>query len=93
MDQYDWIDLTFTIGHKKNQLEHPELVKVFVGDNKLTFHKCFLTSFTATEGTIFIVAVQGVQRGISEFRSKSRNFILAVLNGNDSTSPYFKHTI
>ena len=41
-----------------------------MGDIKLTFHKYFLASTTATEGTKFIITGQGVQRGISEFRSK-----------------------
>ena len=32
-----------------------------MGDIKLTFHKYFLASTTATEGTKFIITVQGVQ--------------------------------
>ena len=33
MDQYDWINLTFIIGHQKNQLEHPELVNLKNSNN------------------------------------------------------------
>ena len=71
----------------------PRDSKSICGGWCLTLHKCFWISTTATEGTKFVFTVQGVQRGISEFRSKFWNFILAVLKGKDSESPCFKLVI
>ena len=71
-------------------VELPELNESICVGYCLTFHKCFEA---VQQLKNFIVTVQGVQREISEFRSKSWNFTLVVLNGNDNTSPCFKFII